>query len=83
MNNAERDMRIMNLEQRAAHLAQDSSSMWASLGDLSRRLIGLAHRVYLLEHGADPMAPDYDALAAEPEAATAGQDSHESAGLEG
>ena len=30
---------------------------------------------------ADPMAPDYAALAAEPEAATAGQDSRESAGL--
>ena len=29
----------------------------------------------------DPMAPDYEALAAEPAAATASQDSHESAGI--
>ena len=36
-----------------------------------------------LDRDTDPKAPDWAALAAEPGAATAGQDSRESAGLEG
>lgn len=35
-----------------------------------------------LQRDRDPMVPDYEALAAEPVAATAGQDSWDSAGLE-
>lgn len=49
MNDAEQDMRIIELEKRVTRLAEASSGEWRSLEDLSRRLIALAHRVHILE----------------------------------
>lgn len=80
MNNAEQDMRIIDLERRITHLTQASSGEWALLKHLNRRLIALAHRIYLLERDADPIQPNYAALADE-EPVSQSKDSRDSAGI--
>lgn len=82
MNSAEQDIRIIDLERRVTHLTQSLGAADRFSERLLRRIIMLTHRVRWLEGDTvNPMASDYDALAAEPEAVSQITDSRESARL--
>ena len=80
MNEAEQDLRIIDLERRITHLSQSLSATDRLAECLLRRIMILERHVAVLE-SADPMAPDYAALAAEPEPASQITDSRDAAGI--